>query len=128
MNQIFQKTGKLSLYLEFYKGIQTLSNGKIRHLRYYEYLQLYLKQNPWSAAEKKKNQEQLELAEQILAIRRAEVYQGKYPERSQSQNRPFGFLRAKERGTVSNQGQLRQLGCRTEAPGGLLSKPHHTQR
>src|SRR5680860_1334093 len=72
------KTGKLSLYIEFYKGIQTLENGKTKHLRDYEYLQLYLKQNPKSAAEKKKNQEQLELAEQILAIRKVEVYQGKY--------------------------------------------------
>ncbi len=72
------KTGKLSLYIEFYKGIQTLDNGKIKHLRDYEYLQLYLKENPKSAAEKKKNQEQLELAEQILAIRKAEVYQGRY--------------------------------------------------
>src|SRR5690606_35788986 len=61
-----------------YKGIQTLSNGKIKHLRDYEYLQLYLIENPQSAIEKKKNQEQLELAEQILAIRKAEVYQGKY--------------------------------------------------
>jgi integrase len=72
------KTGKLSLYIEFYKGIQTLENGKTKHLRNYEYLQLYLKENPKSAAEKKKNQEQLELAEQILAIRKAEVYQGRY--------------------------------------------------
>ena len=72
------KTGKLSLYIEFYKGIQTLDNGKIKHLRDYEYLQLYLKKNPKSAVEKKKNQEQLELAEQILAIRKAEVYQGRY--------------------------------------------------
>lgn len=72
------KTGKLSLYIEFYKGIQTLDNGKIKHLRDYEYLQLYLTKSPTSAADKKKNQEQLELAEQILAIRKAEVYQGRY--------------------------------------------------
>src|SRR5680860_1761763 len=72
------KTGKLSLYIEFYKGIQTLENGKTKHLRDYEYLKLYLKENPKSASEKKKNQEQLELAEQILAIRKVEVYQGKY--------------------------------------------------
>lgn len=49
------KSGRLSLYLEFYKGIRTLKNGKIKHLRDFEYLQLYLKQNPKSAAEKKKN-------------------------------------------------------------------------
>ncbi|PKV51875.1 site-specific recombinase XerD [Aquimarina sp. MAR_2010_214] len=72
------KTGKQSLYIEYYKGIQTLANGKIKHLRDYEYLQLYLVDNPKSASEKKKNREQFELAEQILAIRKAEVYQGKY--------------------------------------------------
>lgn len=72
------KTGKLSLYIEYYKGIQTLANGKIKHLRDYEYLQLYLIQVPKSADEKKKNKEQLELAEQILAIRQAEIYQGKF--------------------------------------------------
>ncbi len=72
------KTGKLSLYIEFYKGTQTLNTGKIKHLRDYEYLQLYLIENPKSTAEKMKNQEQLELAKQILAIRKAEVYQGRY--------------------------------------------------
>ena len=72
------RTGKLSLYIEYYKGIQTLESGKIKHLRDYEYLQLYLVANPKSAIEKKKNKEQLQLAEQILAIRKAEVYQGKY--------------------------------------------------
>ncbi|WP_188651329.1 site-specific integrase [Yeosuana aromativorans] len=72
------KTGKLSLYIEYYNGIQTLANGKIKHLRDYEYLQLYLIQVPNTADEKKKNKEQLELAEQILAIRQAEIYQGKF--------------------------------------------------
>ncbi|WP_109438589.1 site-specific integrase [Aquimarina sp. AU119] len=72
------KTGKLSLYIEYYKGTQTLVNGKVKHLRDYEYLQLYLISNPNSSSEKKKNREQLELAEQILAIRKSEIYQGKY--------------------------------------------------
>lgn len=85
------KTGKLSLYIEFYKGIQTLENGKIKHLRDYEYLQLYLKENPKSAAEKKKNQEQLELAEQIVAIRKAEVYQGRYNIQNNKRGK-IGFL------------------------------------
>jgi hypothetical protein len=51
-----------------------LASGKTKHLREYEYLQLYLKSNPTSNAEKKKNKEQMELAEQILAIRKAEIY------------------------------------------------------
>ena len=71
-------SGKTSLYIEYYKGHKTTPEGKIKHIRDYEYLQLYLVENPKSANEKKKNQEQLELAEQILAIRKAEVYQGKY--------------------------------------------------
>ena len=72
------KTGKLSLYLEYYKGIKTLPNGKIKHLRDYEYLKLYLIENPTSSTDKKKNREKLELAEQILAIRKAEIYQGRF--------------------------------------------------
>lgn len=40
----------------------------------HKYLQHYLTQNPKIAAEKKKNKEQLELEEKILAIRKAEVY------------------------------------------------------
>ncbi len=72
------KTGKLSIYIEYYKGATQLANGKTKHHRDYEYLQLYLIQDPKTAAEKKKNKEQLELAEKILAIRKAEVYQGKY--------------------------------------------------
>ena len=85
------KTGNFSLYIEYYKGVQTLENGKTKHLRDYEYLQLYLKENPKSAAEKKKNQEQLELAEQILAIRKAEVYQGRYNIQNDKKGK-IGFL------------------------------------
>ena len=72
------KSGKLSLFIEYYKGNRTLPNGKTKYLREYEYLELYLIQNPKSANEKKKNKEQLELAQQILAIRKAEIYQGKF--------------------------------------------------
>lgn len=54
------RTGKQSLYIEFYKGIQTLPNGKIKHLRDYEFLQLYIVENPKTKAEKGKIQEQLE--------------------------------------------------------------------
>ncbi|MCR9225894.1 MAG: site-specific integrase [Flavobacteriaceae bacterium] len=72
------KTGKLSIYIEYYKGATQMANGKTKHHREYEYLQLYLLQKPKTAAERKKNKEQLELAEKILAIRKAEVYQGKY--------------------------------------------------
>ena len=67
-----------SPYIEYYKGHTTTPEGKSKILRDFEYLELYLTTNPKTAAEKKKNQEQLELASQILVIRKAEVYQGKY--------------------------------------------------
>ena len=72
------KSGKTSLYIEFYKGYMTNEEGKIKHNRDFEYLELYLTTDPKSASERKENNEQLELANQILAIRKAEVYQGKY--------------------------------------------------
>lgn len=72
------KSGKTSLYIEYYRGYETGPAGKIKHQREFEYLELYLITSPKTAAEKKKNKEQLDLAEKILAIRKAEVYQGKY--------------------------------------------------
>ncbi len=72
------KSGKTSLYIEYYKGHKITPEGKIKHIREFEYLELYLVTNPKSANEKRKNTEQLELADQILAIRKAEIYQGKY--------------------------------------------------
>ncbi|MCK0147617.1 site-specific integrase [Arenibacter sp. F26102] len=72
------KSGMTSLYIEYYKGHTTTPEGKSKILRDFEYLELYLTTDPKTAAERKKNQEQLELAEQILAIRKAEVYQGRY--------------------------------------------------
>ncbi|MDC0008195.1 site-specific integrase [bacterium] len=72
------KGGKISLYLEYYKGHTTTPEGKGKILRDFEYLDLYLTPNPETPAEKKKNKENLELAEQIFTIRKAELYQGKY--------------------------------------------------
>ncbi|MBP2833809.1 site-specific integrase [Aquimarina sp. U1-2] len=72
------KSGKTSLYIEYYKGHKLDAKGKTKHIRDFEYLELYLITDPKTASEKKKNKEQLQLAEQILAIRKAEVYQGKY--------------------------------------------------
>lgn len=71
------KSGKTSLYIEFYKGHKTTNEGKIKHIREFEYLEFYLITNPNTASERKKNKEQLELAQKILAIRKAEVYRGK---------------------------------------------------
>ena len=72
------KSGMTSLYIEYYKGHTTTPEGKSKILRDFEYLELYLTTDPKTAAEKKKNRENLELADQILAIRKAEVYQGTY--------------------------------------------------
>ncbi|MFH4968295.1 site-specific integrase [Gaetbulibacter sp. M240] len=71
------KNGLVSLYLEFYKGSYVDKNGKRKHQREFEYLELYISQNP-SSQDKLKDQETLKLAEEILAIRKADVIQGKY--------------------------------------------------
>ena len=72
------KDGSISLYIEYYKGSSTDVNGKKIHLRDFEYLKLYLLSNPKDKIEKQKNKEALELAENILSIRKAEYLQGKY--------------------------------------------------
>ncbi|WP_228410777.1 hypothetical protein [Chryseobacterium taklimakanense] len=41
--------GRVSLYLEFYKGSTTDNNGKRTHLRDFEYLKMYLFGNPKTA-------------------------------------------------------------------------------
>ncbi|MEM0931923.1 MAG: site-specific integrase, partial [Bacteroidota bacterium] len=64
--------------LEYYKGHSTTPEGKSKILRDFEYLEIYLTTNPETPTQKKENKENLELAEQILTIRKAEVYQGKY--------------------------------------------------
>lgn len=72
------RTNRKSLFIEFYKGSKIDNEGKRRHIRERENLQLYLITNPRTAKEKKKNKETLQLAEKILAIRKAEYAQGKY--------------------------------------------------
>jgi hypothetical protein len=72
------KSGKFSLYLEFYKGSSISGNGTRQHNREFEYLKLYLYQTPNNSQEKKENKENLELAEKILAIRKADYIQGKH--------------------------------------------------
>lgn len=72
------KSGMLSLYLEFYKGSSIDVDGKRSHVREFEYLKLYQFKTPKTASEKKNNKENLELAENILAIRKANFAQGKY--------------------------------------------------
>jgi|GEM_PF-1209430 len=72
------KSGKFSLYIEYYNGSSIDQNGLQKHNREFEYLKLYLYQDPSSQKEKKENKETLELAENILAIKRSDYIQGKY--------------------------------------------------
>lgn len=79
--------GTISLFLEYYKGSALQPDGKRKHLRDFEYLKLYLTKNPKTAAEKKKNKETIELADQILAIRQTEYVQGKFDIKSKSKSK-----------------------------------------
>jgi integrase len=78
---------KLSLYIEYYKGSQLDKDGKRIHIRDFEYLKLYLHQNPKTAAEKKENKENELLSKQILSIREAEFYQGKFDIKNTSKSK-----------------------------------------
>lgn len=73
-------SGKISLYIEYYKGSIKDENGKETHLREFEFLgkDIGYLTDPKDKAEEKKNKEILQLAENILAIRRSEFLQGKY--------------------------------------------------
>ncbi|MGV7105808.1 tyrosine-type recombinase/integrase [Flavobacterium sp. U410] len=72
------KNDKYSLYIEYYKGSQLDKDGKRIHNRDFEYLKLYPHQNPKTASEKKENKEIEVLSEQILSIRKAEFFQGRF--------------------------------------------------
>jgi len=81
------KNDKLSLYLEYYKGSQLDKEGKRIHIRDFEYLKLYLHQNPKTAAEKKENKETEITAEKIFFIRKAEFFQGKFDIKNTSKSK-----------------------------------------
>jgi hypothetical protein len=73
-----RKKGKVSLYLEIYKGKTTTANGKIKYLRDYEYLDIYLIANPKTEAERIKNKEMLQLANTIKTNKEVELQAGRY--------------------------------------------------
>lgn len=64
-----QKSGRESLYLEYYLG-----NGK----RKYEYLKLYLIQKPKTTQERQLNKETKKLAKSIEAKKRLEIQKGEF--------------------------------------------------
>ena len=70
--------GKISLFIEYYKGKTIDSNGKSKHNREFEYLKMYLIEKPKTTAEKQQNKEILSKAEGILFIRNSDYVQGKF--------------------------------------------------
>jgi len=72
------KTGSISLFLEIYKGTTTSSDGKVKNLRDYEYLNLYLIDKPKTPIDKQHNKDTLQLAESIKAKRELEIKNGLY--------------------------------------------------
>jgi len=71
-------TGRISLYLEYYRGSTVNAQGKRKHNRSFEYLKLYLHANPVTTSEKNENKEILQLAENILTLKKAELIKGKF--------------------------------------------------
>ncbi|MCX6147858.1 MAG: site-specific integrase [Candidatus Kapabacteria bacterium] len=72
------KTGKISLYLEFYKGNKISNDGKTKILREYEYLKIYLFDNPKDKMETDYNEEQFIRANYIRNERENAITDGTY--------------------------------------------------
>lgn len=70
--------GRYTLFIEYNKGDSKDENGKRKRNRDFEYLNLYIYENPKTPREKKETKENLQLAENILAIRKADYLQGKF--------------------------------------------------
>ncbi|MGB6154111.1 MAG: site-specific integrase [Pricia sp.] len=77
------KSGKSSLYLEYYGGSRKDKNGTKKHVRSFEYLKLYVYDKPQNAEQQRKNKEALKLAESILTIRKSDFIKGKYNMRNE---------------------------------------------
>lgn len=69
---------RFSLFIEYNKGDSKDVNGKRKRNREFEYLNLYIFENPKTPKEKKETKDNLQLAENILAIRKSEYLQGKF--------------------------------------------------
>lgn len=83
-------SGKINLSIEYYKGTIMQPNGKRKTVREYENLKLYLYGEPKNIIERNKNKETLALANEILAIREAEFYKGRFEQKNNSKSqRPF---------------------------------------
>ncbi|MDM1086683.1 site-specific integrase [Myroides odoratimimus] len=71
-------SGRISLLIEYTKGVEVTSTGKKKYIREFENLKLFLHGAPNSPKERKENKEALQMAENILAIRQSENLRGKY--------------------------------------------------
>ncbi|MBN8572011.1 MAG: site-specific integrase, partial [Ignavibacteria bacterium] len=69
--------GLTSLYLEYYLGYDKI-NGKVKHKRKKENLELYIYSAPKNNIERTKNKELLETADKILTIKKSEIIQSKH--------------------------------------------------
>ena len=91
----------ISLFIEYYNGSTINDEGKRIHNRRQEYLKIYLHLSPSSSKEKKENKENLELAENIYSIRKAEYLQGKFKIQDRSKSKQqflqFYILKKEER-------------------------------
>jgi integrase len=76
--RISKKTGRVTLYLEFYNGYKKLPDGKIKHNREYEYLEYFLYEKPRNLTEKQHNKENLKSAEAVKAQKVLEIQNGIY--------------------------------------------------
>lgn len=76
--RISKKTGRVTLYLEYYKGYTRLPDGKIKHNRDYEYLDYFLYDKPKNPTEKQHNKENLKSAEAVKAQKILEIQNGIY--------------------------------------------------
>ena len=102
-------TGRIRLYLEYYKGSTTDMNGKRQHIRTQESLNIYLHQNPVTTAEKNENKQNRKLAEGILAIRKTDYIQGRYEMKSTTKAKRtfisfFEELAEEKQNSVNNYG------------------------
>lgn len=76
--RVSKRTGRVTLYLEYYKGYTKLPDGKIKHDRDYEYLDYYLYDKPKNPTEKQHNKENLKSAEAVKAQKILEIQNGMY--------------------------------------------------
>jgi hypothetical protein len=65
--------GNISLYLDYYQGYTKNVDEKIKTRRKVEYLKIYISDNPKSPEERKKNEENLSLAQQIRNNRESDL-------------------------------------------------------